>query len=89
MRIVADQGIGSSNNPIYTRVNTIAARTQGAAGIFITEADGLTVGTTSISGVSTENGLYTTNGGDIVLTNVSGNLIIKQPELMPQAVLSL
>jgi hypothetical protein len=74
-----DKGIGSPIQPVYTQVATLEARTLGAAGIYVTELDGLTVGNVDMSAAGiteTGKGLQTVAGGKISLTNLAGNLTI-------------
>jgi ELWxxDGT repeat protein len=82
LRIVGDEGIGAPNQPLYTQVDELEALTQGAAGIYLTEIDGVTVGdVTSIADADlvtadTISGVKTGAGGRIYLTNNSGLLTV-------------
>jgi hypothetical protein len=79
LRLAIDKGIGSPIQPIYTQVSTLEATTLGAAGIYVTEIDGLTVGNVNMAAagvVESQQGMTTGAGGRISLTNLSGNLIL-------------
>jgi hypothetical protein len=67
----AATGIGFAGSPVQTAATILAARTTVSGGIFVTEADGLVIGT--VSGV---NGLTTPTGAITVSTN--GDLLVNQ-----------
>ena len=71
--------IASSSDPLETNVATVAARTRTSGGIFITEADDLTVGSvTGGFGNATVSGLSTAAGGDIEVALAASNLTVSQ-----------
>jgi hypothetical protein len=66
----AATGIGSVGAPITTAAATLAARTTGVGGIFVSEADTLNIGTVGgVSGLTTLSGVITvTATGDVSVT---------------------
>ena len=75
LRMQVDKGVGSPVQPIYTQVATLEATTLGAAGIYITEIDGVNVGDVAMPYITESvSGLNTGAGGRIFMTNLAGTL---------------
>jgi hypothetical protein len=65
----AATGIGSVGAPITTAATTLAARTTGAGGMFVSEADALDIGTVNgISGLTVSGAITLTAAGDVSVT---------------------
>ncbi|MGZ0164668.1 MAG: beta strand repeat-containing protein, partial [Planctomycetales bacterium] len=60
LKLDSGTGVGTSGAVIDTTVTTLAAQASTSGGVFITETDGLTIGTVdSLSGLTTANGAVT------------------------------
>ena len=83
LSIFAGAGVGSPSQPIYTRARTAAvqkleAKTEGAAGIYLTTVSDMEIGNVSISGVPDITGLNTGAGGAIAVTTLSGGVTVSE-----------
>ncbi|MCD6138432.1 MAG: hypothetical protein J7J91_07685 [Deltaproteobacteria bacterium] len=83
LSIFAGAGVGSPSQPIYTRARTAAvqkleAKTEGAAGIYLTTVSDMEIGNVSISGVPDITGLNTGAGGAIAVTTLSGGIRVSE-----------
>ena len=81
LRMEVDKGVGSPIQPVYTQVDTLEAATLGAAGIYVTEVDGLAVGDVDMRTADvTDNdkGLHTGAGGRVSLTNLAGEMTVAE-----------
>jgi len=63
VQLKANTGIGTSGNLIETQIGTLAAQTTTSGGVFITETDGLTIGS-----AGSLNGITTASSGEVVLS---------------------
>ncbi|MFC1792338.1 beta strand repeat-containing protein [Planctomycetota bacterium] len=75
LRMVADAGIGSSDNPVLTANLTNVAATTQTGGIFINNSGSGNINVTSVGGT---NGLTTTTSGNISVINSAGNIALAQ-----------
>jgi hypothetical protein len=80
LRIEHAGGVGNLATPLITQVDRLEVITRGsdsnAAGVYLLELDGLTVGNVEIPGLSENRSGIETRGGDVFLMNLTGVLVI-------------
>ncbi|MGB0581211.1 MAG: hypothetical protein ACPGVU_16050, partial [Limisphaerales bacterium] len=78
LRILHDGGVGLADQPVFIKVQNLEVITRGntanAAGVYLIELDGLTVGNVDVTGYTDSDSGIQTRGGDVSILNLTGNL---------------